>query len=108
MQNKTELIKVEMIKNSILPIIEENRFYADEPCTDEDVMEFLQDLYNGVEKTELKMSYVDWENRKFDTSGFSDIFLHAVKLPDGRYYLTIETPDLEDVEPVRAEYIFVP
>lgn len=104
----TEITKVEMIKNSILPIIEENRFYADEPCTDEDVMKFLQDLYKGAEKTEIKISSVDWEKREFDTGGFSDIFLHAVKLPDGRYYLTIETPDLDDMEPVRAEYIFRP
>ncbi|MEN6293799.1 MAG: hypothetical protein ABFD07_17505 [Methanobacterium sp.] len=96
---------VEILRNSILPIILENRFAADQPCTDGDVMEFLQDIFGGKEKTDLCISKVDWESRMFDKNGYSDVYLYAVKLPDGRYYLTLEMPDLEDEDPVRFEYI---
>lgn len=100
---------VEMLRNSVLPIVEENKFVADKPCTDEDVMKFLKDLYARKDKTELFISHVDWESRPYnrDRDGMSDVFLIAVKLPDGRYYLTLELPDLENEDPVRAEYILM-
>jgi len=104
-----KLEEVEMIKDGVLPIIIDNRFQADNPCTDENVMNFLQDIYSGNEKTELEVSKVDWESRpcQRDREGISDVFLRAVKLPDGRYYLTLEFPDLEDEgeDPIKTEWI---
>lgn len=100
-----ELKEVEIMKDSILPIVMENRFYADVPCSDMEVMKFLQDINEGKDTAYLVISAINWSWHTTNQNDYSSCALYAVKLPNSSYYLTLEYPDLDEKYQIAKEYI---
>lgn len=99
------LEQVTMGIESIYPLIERYRLYADStshemsnaraggaiPCSDMDIFYFVRDIINGEEKVRLTVSDIHWE----ESGGCvgDDLYpvtLIATKLPDGRYFMELE------------------
>jgi len=98
------LEQVSMIIPSVLGLVNDYRYNADytchelsrcsvgevNPCTDEAVMSFLSALKNGVETANLVISDIDWEESgNCEGDDLYPVNLHAVKLPDGRYFMEL-------------------
>jgi hypothetical protein len=100
------LERVKMVRDSILELVVEYREMADyslhqysnggasavQPCSDRDVYDFLTKLLQGEPVAQLVISDIEWH-----TSGncvgdeLYPVTLSATKLPDGRYFLELDT-----------------
>lgn len=60
-------------------------------ASDREVVDFMIQIFNGVEKAELVISDIDWEvygNNVNDE--LYPVVMTATKLPDGRYYVEVK------------------
>jgi hypothetical protein len=61
------------------------------PCTDREIAEFVNLLASGIEQANLTVSDIYWEESGGCVGdALYPVELHAVRLPDGRYYLRLE------------------
>ena len=109
---EVKLEKVDMITNTIIPIIEKFRYAATytihpesyseatepQPCSDKKIAEFINKLANGADKAELIISNIEWiEYNNCEGDNLYPVIMRAIKLPDGRYFIEIEYYD-DDIE----------
>lgn len=99
-----ELKEVKMRLKSVITLIEKYRYKATYtthgmsrswatdpiPCTDLEILKFVQKLANKEDKAELIISNIDWEEFGNCTGDeLYPVYMDAVKLPDDRYFITI-------------------
>lgn len=100
-----ELKQVEMIQNSIISLIEQYRHRATYtthsmsrswatdpiPCTDLEILAFVQKIANKENEADLVVSNIDWDEfGNCEGDQLYPVYMNAVKLPDDRYFVTIE------------------